>query len=166
VSEFSFGSEVLLEWLNAKGEEIKRFNVSSSRFEEAVALPATGTYYLVVKPDGLNMGSLKLTAYSDITGSITPTSGGESKTITVNGPGQNARITFSGTSSEEVSVVLSESTITSGYFAIDNPEGTRIGEEKSFGSSGEATLGPLSLSSTGTYTIFIKPTGKTPARLS
>ncbi len=161
VSEFaSFSKSVYLTWFNPEGKSMKEAGYTGNGFMESLVLPATGTYTLVVNPYGLNTGSLKLTAYSAVTGSITPTSGGESKTVTTNGPGQNAKITFSGKSSEEVSVVLSESTIKSGHVAIENPEGSVVGEEKSFGSSGETTVGPVSLSSTGTYTIFIKPEGE------
>jgi RHS repeat-associated protein len=160
VSEFSFSKAAWLEWFNPKGEDFKEKSFTGNEFMQAVTLSTTGTYHLAVNPNGLNTGSLKLTAYSPITGSITPSSGGESKVVTTNAPGQNARITFSGKSSEEVSLVLSESTFKSGTVLIENPEGSRVGEEKTFGSSGETTLGPVSLSSTGTYTILIKPEGE------
>jgi RHS repeat-associated protein len=161
VSEFTgFSKGVYVEWFNPEGKFIKEKEFTGNGFMESVVFPTTGTYTLVVYPYGLNTGSLRLTAYSAVTGSITPTSGGESKTVTTNGPGQNAKITFSGKSGEEVSLVLSESTIKSGHVSIVNEAGSRVGEEKSFGSSGETALGPVSLSSTGTYTIFIKPEGE------
>jgi YD repeat-containing protein len=160
VSEFSFSEPIWLEWFNPRGEDFKEKRLTTNGFMETVTLSTTGTYYLAVNPNGLNTGSLKLSAYSPITGSITPSSGGESETVTTNAPGQNARIAFSGKSSEEVSLVLSESTFKSGTFLIENSEGSRVGEELSFGSSGEATLGPVSLPTTGTYTILIKPGGE------
>ncbi len=158
ISEFTgFSKRVYVEWFNPGGTDIKEKEFTSNGFMEAITCATTGTYHLVVYPYGLNTGSLKATVYSAVTGSITPSSGGESKTVTTNGPGQNAKITFSGKSGEEVSIVLSESTIKSGHVVIDNPSGSKIGEEKTFGSSGETALGPVSLSTTGTYTIFIKP---------
>ncbi len=158
VSEFTgFSRSVYLEWKNPEGERMMERGFSGNGFMESVRFPTTGTYTLYVEPGVLNVGSLKLTAYSDVTGTITPSSGGESKIVTTNGPGQNAKITFSGKSSEEVSLVLSESTITWGHVSIYNPEGSRVGEEKRFGSSGETALGPVSLSGTGTYTILIAP---------
>lgn len=158
VSEFTgFSRSVYLEWQNPKDERMEERGFSGSGFMGSVVFPTTGTYTLYVEPGALNVGSLKLTAYSDVTGTITPSSGGESKIVTTNGPGQNAKITFSGKSSEEVSLVLSESTITWGHVSIYNPEGSRVGEEKRFGSSGETALGPVSLSATGTYTILIAP---------
>ena len=158
VSEFTgFSKTVWVEWFNPGGTDIKEKEFTSNGFIESVTCATTGTYHLVVYPYGLNTGSLKVTVYNAVTGSITPSSGGESKTITTHGPGQNAKITFSGKSGEEVSIVLSESTIKSGHVVIDNPSGSKIGEEKTFGSSGETALGPVSLSTTGTYTIFIKP---------
>jgi RHS repeat-associated protein len=160
-SEFTgFSKTLYLEWFNPEGKNIKEKGLTGNGFMEAVTCATTGTYHLRVYPFGLNTGSLKVTVYSAVTGSITPSSGGESKTVITNGPGQTAKITFSGKSGEEISLVLSESTIKSGHVSIINSGGSRVGEEKSFGSSGETTLGPVSLSSTGTYTIFIKPEGE------
>jgi RHS repeat-associated protein len=160
VSEVSsFTQPVWLEWFNPKGEDFKEKSFTGNGYMEAVTFPTAGTYHLEVNQNGLNPGSLKVTAYTPITGSITPSSGGESKIVTTNAPGQNARITFSGKSSEEVSLVLSESSFPWGKVAIENPEGSVVGEEKTF-ESGETTLGPVSLPSTGTYTILIKPHGE------
>jgi RHS repeat-associated protein len=162
VSEFSFTSWVWLEWYNPEGKWMTEKGFNGSGFMEPVVLPTTGTYTLAVKPSGLNTGSLKLTAYNAtaVTGSITPTTGGESKTVTTSVPGQRAKITFSGTAEKQVSLVLSESTIKTGVVWIDNSEGSRVGEEKAFSSSSETTLGPVTLPSTGTYTIFIRPEGE------
>ena len=163
VSEFTFPKETWLEWFNPEGKNIGEKGFTSSGFMESIAFPSTGTYDLVVNPNGgFNTGSAKLKVYnsSAVTGSITPTTGGESKTVTTTVPGQEAKITFSGSSSEEVSLVLAESTIKAGHVLIDNPEGSRVGEEKTFSSTGETTLGPVSLSATGTYTIVIKPEGE------
>jgi RHS repeat-associated protein len=163
VSEFTFPKETWLEWFNPEGKDLAEKGFTGSGFMESYAFPTTGTYSLLVNPNGgFNTGSVKLKVYNStaVTGSITPTSGGESKTVTTTVPGQKAKITFSGSSSEEVSLVLAESTIKSGHVLIDNSEGSRVGEEKAFSSSGETTLGPVSLSATGTYTIVIKPEGE------
>ncbi len=161
IGEFSsFTKAVEVEWTLAGTGLLQRTSFRENGFTESLLFSKTGTYDLEINPYGLNPGSLGVTAYSAITGTIKPSSGGESKVVTTNAPGQNAKVTFSGKSGEEVSVVLSESTIKTGHVSIENPEGSIVGEEKSFGSSGETTLGPVSLSSNGTYTIFIEPKGE------
>jgi RHS repeat-associated protein len=159
LSEFSFTGLVVLEWLNPEGKEIAEGDFSSNGFLDTVKFPTTATYTLAVNPYKVSTGSMKLTAYNAaaVTGSITPTSGGESKTLTTSVPGQNAKITFAGTSGQEVSLVLSEVTIKSGVVSIENPEGKALSERSFSSSSKETTLGPVKLSSNGTYTIFINP---------
>jgi RHS repeat-associated protein len=158
VSEFTgFSRSVYLEWRNPEGRRMTEQGFSKNGFMRSVAFPTTGTYTLVVETGVLNVGSLKLTSYSAVTGTITPSSGGESTVVTTHGPGQNAKIAFSGKSGEEVSLVLSESAIEAGWVSIVNSEGSRVGEEKRFTSGAETALGPVSLSATGTYTILIAP---------
>ena len=158
-SENTFTGEYHVEWYNPEGKIITYRLFYGNEFMHAVTFPTTGTYKLVISPVGTATGSLKLTAYNAtaVTGSITPTSGGESKTVTLSVPGQRAKITFSGTTEQEVSVVVSEVAITAGFVSIDNPEGSRIAGEDSFSTGYEATLGPVKLSATGTYTILIEP---------
>jgi|HubBroStandDraft_6_1064221.scaffolds.fasta_scaffold93599_2 hypothetical protein len=129
VSEFTtFTKPVELEWVTATNEFVGRQRFSKNEFMEAVKLPTTGTYYLIVNPGGINTGSLRVTAYNAtaVTGSITPTSGGESKTVTTAVPGQRANITFSGSTGEKVSFVFSESTIKNGSVEILTPTGLNV----------------------------------------
>jgi hypothetical protein len=149
-NELTFGGSVRLEWLNSYGQAVAEDGISSGGgFMESVAFPEAGTYTLVVNPFS-RTGSMKLTAYNAtaVTGTITPSSGGESKTVTTSVPGQKAKITFSGNSGEEISLVLSESTIASGGFTVYSPEGSAVV------SGGLAGLtGPFKLGSTGTYSL-------------
>ena len=162
VSEVTFAKTAWLEWVNPEGKYITEKGFSSNGFMESVVFPTTGTYTLNVKPNGLNTGSLKLTAYNStaVTGSITPTTGGESKTVTTSVPGQGAKITFSGTAGEEVSLVMSESTIKAGSVTVLTSEGSEVASSyKSFGTS-TVLDGPFTLPKTGSYTIRIKLAGE------
>jgi RHS repeat-associated protein len=162
-SESTFTGAVLLEWLNPEGKTIaEHWTISGNGFMDSVNFPTSGTYTLIVRPDpeGVVTGSAKLTSYlsTAVTGTITPTTGGESKTVTMNAPGQNAKITFSGTAEQRVSLTLTESTITAGFITVYNPEGKEV-SKTSFSTSSEL-IGPLALPSTGTYTIVIDPEGE------
>jgi hypothetical protein len=160
ISEFSsFSKPAWLEWFNVN-EELKQMSYTGNGFMSVTTLPATGTYDLAVNPNGINTGSLKLTAYNAtaVTGSTTPTSGGESKTITTSVPGQSANITFSGTAGEEISLVLSESTFKYGDISLLTPEGSSLsGASMGFGTSTtmDEPSNALILPTTGTYTIHI-----------
>ncbi|HZE71919.1 MAG TPA: IPT/TIG domain-containing protein [Pyrinomonadaceae bacterium] len=70
---------------------------SAAGFVDAVALPVTGTYTVLIDPQGITTGSqtlLLIDVPADVTASITP--GGASVTLTTTTPGQNARATFAG----------------------------------------------------------------------
>jgi len=151
VSEFTFSGEVRFEWVNSGGTVVDEFETASNTFVEPVSFSASGTYTLRINPFN-RTGSMKLTLYNAtaVTGSITPSSGGESKIVTTSVPGQKAKITFSGTAEKEISLVLSEATYSYGGVTVLNPEG---GVVASGGLSG--TIGPFTLKTTGTYTIVI-----------
>ncbi len=151
------GGEV--EWVNSEGVTIRAggFGTSTGGLVHQVEFPTTGTYTLIVQPDGISTGSLTLTVYEapNVTGTITPTTEGESKTVTISVPGQYARITFPGTEGQTITLKARESTIAKTSMSVLNPEGSKISEAY-FGSevSVEDTL-----SATGTYTILLEPEG-------
>ena len=74
----------------------------SSAFLDQLTLPATGTYTLFFNPDTTQTGSATLTLYSvvDVTGPIT--ADGTGVPVSIATPGQNARLTFSGTAGQVV----------------------------------------------------------------
>lgn len=160
-TETTFSGQYELEWYNPEGKLVTHETLSGNGFIDSVSFPTTGTYKLVINPKGTVTGSTKVTAYlsTAVTGTITPTMGGESKTVTMSVPGQNAKITFSGTAEKQVSLVLTETTFEAGSVAIYTPEGSKITEsEKSVSSGGgEVKDGPITLPSTGTYTILVNP---------
>jgi hypothetical protein len=123
-------------------------------------LPATGTYAILIDPDGTNTGSINFTLYnaSDMTGTITP--GGSPVTVTTTIHGQNARLTFSGTAGQRVSLQLSNSTF-SGCIAVNdsikNPDGTTLTSINLCSASD--FLDTVTLPVTGTFTVLVDPPG-------
>ena len=135
---------------------------TSGGYLETSILPTTGTYTILIDPSSTYTGNISFALYNanDLTG-----------TITINGPavalnigtiGQNAKLTFSGTAGQRVSVGLSDMTLGVGYccdvgsVSILNPNGTALLLPYNFGNGGAGTPSVV-LPATGTYTIFIDP---------
>jgi subtilisin family serine protease len=126
-------------------------------FLETRTLPATGSYTILVDPQGIATGSMTLNLYdvpADVSGTMTP--GGASFAAAIGTPGQNARLTFSGQAGQRVSLKLSPVTIANSYVSILNPDGTTLGGSVYVSSFG-GFLDTRTLTATGTYTILVDP---------
>lgn len=135
---------------------------SSNGFLDSQMLPVSGTFTVVVAPQGANTGSatLLLSSYSDLTSLITPDI---PVNITTTSPGQNAKLTFSGSAGQTVSLDLTNSTYNSGgcyslTASILKPDGTKLGSASTCGASG-AFLDTQALTIPGTYTVLLDPYG-------
>jgi len=134
---------------------------------DADPLPETGTYTIVVDPQGsffdpgATTASLALTLSEPVTSTITI--GGSSVPIVLNRPGQNARLTFEGTAGQRVSLGVSEvsfnieDAVTGGEAAILRPNGMTLASNSI--STGGSDIDPEPLPETGTYTIVVNPPG-------
>jgi RHS repeat-associated protein len=136
----------------------------SGGFIDTVTLPTTGTYTIVVDPQGTTTGSGTLTL-SDVPADPAPsmTPGGAAATVTVTTPGQNARPTFTGTAGQRVSLNLTNGSIgTSSCCAmkvsIVNPNGSNLVNPTYVGNTG-GFIDTVTLPTTGTYAIFVDPQG-------
>jgi hypothetical protein len=89
----------------------------SSGFLEQLRLPVTGTYTLVFNPDSIQIGNATLTLYGvvDLTGPLTP---GTGVSVSITTPGQNARLTFSGTAGQVVAARVANGTFSSYCFDL------------------------------------------------
>ena len=131
---------------------------SSTKDVNLPALGSTGTYTIVVDP-GSATGSVTLTLSDDLTDTIAV--GGSAKTATISRVGQNERLTFSGTSGENLGLAMTSSTITSGSVILYSPSGGQVGGTTVFTSAAGKDANWPSLPATGTYTIFVDPVGYT-----
>lgn len=132
-----------------------------SAFIDSTAVPVSGTYTVIIAPSGSSTsgnGTVAVYLFNDITGTITP---GTQTPIGPSIPGQNIRLTFNGTAGQQVSGSLSSS-YNQGYwpvtFSILNPDGTTL-TSNSPELGGNASVGPIALPTTGTYTVLIDPSG-------
>ncbi|HZL95607.1 MAG TPA: pre-peptidase C-terminal domain-containing protein, partial [Vicinamibacterales bacterium] len=129
-------------------------------FLEPVELPTTASYKIEVNPAGIGTGTASLTLYDvvDATGSIAIN--GSAVGVSLLTPGQQALLTFSGTSGQSVTA---SATVTSGAYgcawslAILNSAGGIVASNVSC-SSGNST-GAVSLPASGTYTVRVDPAG-------
>lgn len=134
--------------------------VIASAFLDVQTLPSTGTYTVLTDPGGASTGTLTLTLYdvpADATGSMTFGAGFVNTNTT---PGQNSWGTFSGTSGQRISVLVSGGSFSGGVSGNSSTI--------SFRTSGGATLGSVfvtsggfidtvSLASSGTFSVLSDP---------
>jgi hypothetical protein len=126
---------------------------ATENFMDAKTLPVTGTYTIVVDPQGTATGTATLNLYAipgDVTGTIT--AGGPPVTVTTTAAGQNARLTFSGTAGDGIVLAIGP-TCCATTISILKPDGTTLVSPKSFGTTGGKVFALLTV--TGTYTIVV-----------
>jgi RHS repeat-associated protein len=159
--KYSGSVEVRLE--TPKGENLAAPFMSSGSFISTKTLPSTGTYRLLVKPIGVSVGKIKLTAYevpANAMGEIAIE--GSPLTISTTVPGQSAVVTFSGSASEGIKLTASEvkmgtSSCCDAEVSIQKPTGGSLVAPKFVGTSGRTIESTLTVA--GIYTIYIEPQG-------
>jgi hypothetical protein len=125
-------------------------------FIDVKVLPSAGTYTVLVDPFSASTGSITVTLYNvpaDVAGTVTV--GGSSVPVTTTVPGQNGSLTFSGTASQQVTVLVTGNTIGSVTVKLLRPDGTTM--TTTLWSSDSFNLATQTLPTTGTYTITIDP---------
>lgn len=128
-------------------------------FIDTMTLPVNGTYAVVLSQGGgSSTGSATFTLSNvpaDLSGTLTP---GTPVSGSITAKGQNANYTFSGSANQQATINVTGSTIGSGSIQIRFSDGTLLAST-AFG-SGNATLGPVTLPKTDTYTVRIDPSGR------
>ena len=149
---------------NPDGSWLTNFGLganSASGYKDVFTLPVSGTYTMWVDPNYLGTGSAVFTLYNvpaDFTSSITP--GGPAVTTNVSVPGQNARLTFTGSAGQRLALSTANINVSaSGRIpvAILKPDGSTLifTDNNFFSTSG--WLDNIVLPVAGDYTIFINP---------
>jgi YD repeat-containing protein len=134
-------------------------NFSGTGFLDIITLPVDGTYLVLIDPADSSWGSLNVTVHDvpeDTTGTITV--GGSAVTVTNSHPGQNGKLTFSGTANQRVSIRMTSVAFTNGTFAwvyLKKPDGSTLASV--FFAEPSGFLDTQVLPSTGTYTILVDP---------
>jgi RHS repeat-associated protein len=126
-------------------------------FLEPVTLPTAGTYSILIDPSGAATGSLTFKLWdvpADSNHNATPSTQGDTKVVTSTAPGQNGKVTFSGTQGQRISLTMSHSYSPSppAFVSVKRPDGTTL-----VNPSDGAYIEAFWLPSTGTYTILVDP---------
>jgi hypothetical protein len=118
-------------------------------------LPATGTYSILVDPYSTYTGDITLTLSEELTGSVTV--GGAGVPVSITRPGQRARLTFSGTASQRVSMGLAPGFPACGWVAVLKPDETGLGGT---GPCQGNFMDPVTLPTTSSsYAVYLDPGG-------
>ena len=123
------------------------------KFMDAKTLPVTGTYTVLVDPQGTSTGTMTVTLYlvpADVSATITP--GGPPVTVTTTSAGQNARLTFAGTAGDGLVVTIGPACCATAV-SILKPDGTTLVSPKAIAITGGKVYTRLTV--TGTHTILV-----------
>jgi subtilisin family serine protease len=137
------------------------FGPGITAFMDTRTLPATGTYAIVVDPPGAATGGATFKLFDvppDIAGTIAL--GGTPTRVDMGTPGQNAKLTFSGTAGQRISINIDQSSLSQAYVSITNPDGSMLVNNTLFATT-PAFVDTRTLPATGTYTITVDPQGAT-----
>ena len=132
-------------------------------FLDRQTLPISGTYTIVLNPQGTHTGDATVRLYTvvDVTGPIT--TDGVSVPVSLTTPGQNARLTFNGTAGQVVTASATNNTIPGTCFnyafllMIQKPDGSELASVPSCG--GSVALSQKTLPVNGIYTLLLNPYG-------
>ena len=141
----------------------------NATFLDIPLLPQTGPYKFVIDPSGTETGTVtfKLNDATDVTGTIT--TDGTPVTVATTVPGQEAKLTFSGTAGQVISALLDNNTYTQFGIAMTllAPDGSRVTGTSS--TAGSQFIDASILPTAGTYTVVLAPgssgTGQVRVRL-
>jgi hypothetical protein len=128
-------------------------------FIEPKTLPDPGTYTVLVDPQFADVGSLDVQVYlvpNDATGTI---SSGTPFTATTTVPGQNAVYTFTGSSTQRVSLNLSNVAYGSAKVSILKPDLTQLTSPLFVPNTFGNFVEPVKLPVNGTYSVVVDPQG-------
>ena len=130
--------------------------VPGGGFVDVRTLPATGTYQLVVDPQGPATGQARLTLYDVPPDPAAAVSiGGPGAVVSTPVPGQNASVTFTAAAGQALTVRLTASTYSLAKVTLLNPDGSTLVGTRYYGTGGmtfTATTGAA-----GTFTVAIDP---------
>jgi YD repeat-containing protein len=127
-----------------------------SAFMEPTTLPGSGTHSAFVDYLQANTGSIALTLYdvpADVTGTVTVN--GSATPVTITTAGQNASLTFSGTSGQLMTVSMTGNTMSTTTVKLLKPDGSQLTASTSV--LGSFNLAQQTLPVTGTYTVVVDP---------
>ena len=120
-------------------------------------LAQTGTYTLLLETIDGGTGTLTYTLSAEVTGTITP--GGGPVPVSIPRVGQRARLTFTGTANQRVSLAGTNVTTPAALVSLLRSDGSLLASLFTVGAGGSGFGGPVTLPTSDTYAILVDPTG-------
>jgi hypothetical protein len=135
---------------------------SPTDFSQALVLPSSGLYTMLLTPCGSNIGTAALTLYSvPANAGGGATIGGSSVSLTTTAPGQDAQVSFPTSAADQTAniAVTADSNFSSACYnvTITDPSGHQVNTGQGCGTS--YATGDLTLGAAGTYSILVASTG-------
>lgn len=134
-------------------------SVNSSGFIDLQTLPISGTYTVRFDPAHWSVGNGTLRLYNvPPDAARTVTIGGSALALTTTVPGQNAVFRFNGTAAQQVTVRVSGNTMPGfTYVYLRKPDNSTLVWTGSYSASFNLPI--ATLPTTGTYSVFVDPSG-------
>ncbi|GGT65671.1 RHS repeat-associated core domain-containing protein [Streptomyces purpureus] len=132
-------------------------NTGLNKAQQLPALPATGTYTVVISPTGTDTGSLTMMLSQTLgVAQLAPTGG--PVTVTIERLGQNAESVFQGTAGEDLSLAVTTNGFpTATYVSVIAPSGKKVVDDKYVGARASSTISMSGLPESGTYRVLVDP---------
>jgi hypothetical protein len=142
------------------GVSIAQFSTGTSgHYMSPVTLPQNGTYIVHIDPQGSGTGHMSLDPELVPGDPVYPiVANGVVVSGTNVGAGQNTLLTFTGSTNQKISLVVSNSTMGSANVSILKPDGSTLVSNFSIASGG-GYVDTTTLPANGTYTIKADPSG-------
>jgi hypothetical protein len=121
-------------------------------------IPTNGTYKVLVDPQSRFTGDATVRVHNvpaNVTGTLV--AGGPAQAFSITSPGQNARLTFTGSEGDRVSLDMTGVTIPNSELKLLKPNGGQLGALDV--RSSEAFLDTKTLPVDGTYLVVVDPDG-------
>ncbi len=129
---------------------------NNTAFIDTLALPVSGTYTILVDPQGPYTGSMSVQLNNPSSAPAgTITAGGAPMTVSVTTAGQTASLTFNGNANQRVSLGMGNGTMGWALVSIVKPDGTNLIDPT--WTNGGGYFDVRVLPATGTYTIVVDP---------
>jgi YD repeat-containing protein len=155
---FSVSGTTYVELYQPNGDLLTNLGFGSNRFHDFDPA-AAGAYTLVVRSSAASGGTFTVAVShiaADVTGTIAPD--GTPRTISIPSPGQRARLTFTGTVGQRISLSVTSHTMTHSDASIIAPDGTIVAAPTRI-SFASGFVEPLLVTQSGTHTLLIDPVG-------
>jgi hypothetical protein len=131
--------------------------IGGTGFVDAIVLPTTGSYALLVDPPANDVGEVTLRLHRDVDQIGTIAMDGAAVTATIAQPGAIARLSFPATAGQNVFVVASGSTLPDQCGIIGLTDATGAVRVSGCIIGGVGFIDTVAIEASGSYSIFVDP---------